>query len=81
MMCWVRRLIHRDTPEVGQTEDAREAIGTARRVQREIDERISSRRHEVAEVRLEQTRVRQGLILEASLRRRNEDLPGTLGRK
>lgn len=81
MMRWFQRLVHREIAEAGQTEDAKEAIGTARRVRREIDERIAVRHHEVAVIRLEQTRVRRGLLLNAPLHRRNEDLPGTMGRK
>lgn len=81
MMHWFRRMIHREIAEAGQTAEARDAIGEAQRVRREIDERIAFRHHEVAVFRLEQTRVRRKLILDAPLHRRNEDLPGALGRK
>lgn len=81
MMAWMRRLFRLDAAQSFQADQAREAIGTARRVQDEIDERIVSRRHEVAEIRLEQTRIRRELILNAPLIRKNEDLPGAIGRK
>lgn len=81
MIAWFRRLVHREIAEAGQTPDALDAIGTAQRVRDEIDERIAFRHHEVAVIRLEQTRVRRELTLNAPLRRKNEDLPGTMGRK
>ncbi len=81
MMRWVHRLLHREVVESGQTADALDAIDTARRVQDEIDERIAARHHEVAVIRLEQTRIRRELIMNAPLIRKNEDLPGTIGRK
>ncbi len=80
-MRWVHRLLHREVAESGQTADALDAIDTARRVQDEIDERIAFRHHEVATIRLEQTRVRRNLLLNTPLIRKNEDLPGTIGRK
>lgn len=81
MISWLRRLFRQEVAEMGQTEQARDAIGTARRVRDEIDERIAFRHHEVVAIRLEQTRVRRELILDAPLIRKNEDLPGTMGRK
>ncbi len=81
MIAWMRRLFLQDEAQSCQTVEAREALGTARRVQGEIDERIAFRHHEVAEIRIEQTRVRRELILNAPLIRKNEDLPGTMGRK
>ncbi len=81
MIAWLRRLLRRDMPECSQTEWARDAISTARRVQDEIDERIAFRHKEVVSIRLEQTRVRRELIMNAPLIRKNEDLPGTIGRK
>ncbi len=81
MIAWLRRLFRQEVAEVGQTEQARDALSTARRVQDEIDERIAFRHKEVVSIRLEQTRVRRELIMNAPLIRKNEDLPGTIGRK
>lgn len=81
MIVWLRRMFRSDESGSGQTEQGQEAIDTARRVQGEIDERIAFRDKEVAVIRTEQTRVRQELILNAPLIRKNEDLPGTMGRK
>lgn len=81
MIAWLRRLFRQEAADVGQTEQAQDALSTARRVRGEIDERIAFRHHEVATIRLEQTRVRRELIMNAPLIRKNEDLPGTMGRK
>ncbi|HXG72826.1 MAG TPA: hypothetical protein VNJ04_19700 [Gemmatimonadaceae bacterium] len=81
MIAWLYRLFHPAEVESGQTEEVQEALGTARRVREEIDERISDRNHEVDAIKIEQTRIRRDLILAAPLIRKNEDMPGTMMRK